>query len=693
MRLKNSLSAFLLVLTVLLLISGATPFPVIAQGEATLEKGPYLDGIIYDIIPNTANLVQAIQDNDIDILQARLDDSMQLLVLDAAANIEIAKYDRNGYGQMVLNTAKYPLSITALRRAIAFAYDKEAICTDLFQGMATPQDSPIPLANPYCIDGNLSYNYYASDIDYANQLLDDAGFSIPGGETYRHAPNGDPFNITIEVSDYGGLSVEIGEAFESAMQALHIDAVCQPGDVIEILIKLYNHEDYDMAFFGKTFSDFDVTWVAYDFWSGYADMYSFNLANFANATFDAHRDDLLNSPYHDEVMNALNQMQEILVYECPIIVCYNNLEFGAYRTDKFEGFVDDIVDSIPCWWTNYQTRLTSLQGGPFGGWLIIGIPESIDTFNFMATSSEHTALALSNMYDSLMRRSPSGEFIPWLAKSYITETNDDNPDVPAGRTRFTFELVDNAKWTDGISITAEDVAFTFNFYKDGSGNPYGEGLEGLLTAYNTTLTTAVIEFGALSYWEMNSIFLKPILPEHIFSEIGASGWNSWDPDPMAEPMVTSGPFVITDYLPDDFLELSSNPNYFNTVAILLSSPADVTFTHQDLGHTISWQANSSSPDSYELYRNSTLISSGDWNGSDLTFDLIGLEIGVYNFTLLVYDEAGNSASDTVWVKVESSSTGGVDIAALILENLVIIVTTGSAAVIIVGLVLIIRSRR
>jgi len=691
MKSKNSLFTFLLVLTVLLLISGATPFPVIAQGETTLEQGPYLDGITYDIIPNTVTLMQAIQDNDIDILQAKLDDSTQLQALDMAANIEIAKYDRNGYGQMVLNTVKYPLSITALRRAIAFAYDKDAICTDLFQGMATPQDSPIPLANPHCIDGDLSYNYYASDIDYANQLLDDAGFSIPGGETYRHAPNGDPFNIIIEVSDYGGLSVEIGEAFESAMQALHVDAVCQPGDVIEILLKLYNHEDYDMAFFGKTFGDFDVTWVAYEFWSGYADMYSFNLANFANATFDAHRDNLLNSPYHDEVMNALNQMQEILVYECPIIVCYNNFELGAYRTDKFEGFVDDIVDSVPCWWTNYQTRLMSSQGGPFGGWLKIGIPESIDTFNFMATSSEHTALALSNMYDSLMRRNPTGELIPWLAESFTTETYNDNPNVPAGITRFTFELVDNAKWTDGTPITAEDVAFSFNFYKDGSGNPYGEGLEGLLTAYSTTSITAVIEFGPLSYWEMNSIFLKPILPEHIFSEIGASGWNSWDPDPLAEPLVTSGPFVITMYLPDSFLQLRSNPSYFNMAAVLLSSPADITFTQGGGSRTISWQANSSSPYSYELYRNSTLIFSGYWHGSDLTFYLTGLEIGVYNYTLVVYDGAGNSASDTVWVKLESY--GGLDITAFILQNLVVIVITASAAVILVVSVLHPKFRR
>ncbi|MCK4484602.1 MAG: hypothetical protein KAU89_07235, partial [Candidatus Thorarchaeota archaeon] len=532
MKSKNSLGTFLLVLTVLLLISGATPFPVIAQGETTLKQGPYLDEIIYELIPNTEILVQMIQDNDIDILQAKLDDSMQFLALDAAANIEIAKYDRNGYGYTVLNTAKYPLSITALRRAIAFAVDKQSISDDIWAGLADPQDGPLPAVNPWTIEGTLEYTYYEENIVLGNQLLDAAGFVKPVGEDWRRAPNGDEFEINVECAISSDIAVQVSTEFAEALVALGINGESIPTAFDDFLTRLNNHGDYDMVCLGKSFDDFDVTWMAYEFWSDNADVNFINYANFANATFDTHRDDFLNSPYHDEVMDALDQMQEILVYECPIIVCYNDFEFGAYRTDKFEGFVDDIVDSVPCWWTSFQTRLTSSQGGPFGGWLRIGIPESIDTFNFMATSSEHTALALSNMYDSLMRRSPTGELIPWLAESFSTETNDDNPDVPAGRTRLTFELVDNAKWTDGTSITAEDVAFTFNFYKDGSGNPYGEGLEGLLTAYSTTSTTAVIEFGPLSYWEMNSIFLKPILPEHIFSEIGASGWNSWDPDPM-----------------------------------------------------------------------------------------------------------------------------------------------------------------
>ncbi len=90
MKSKTSFGTFLLMLTVLLLISGTAPFPAMAQGETALEQGPYLNRIRYDTIPNTVTLMQAIQDNDIDILQAKLDDSTQLDALDTAANIEIA---------------------------------------------------------------------------------------------------------------------------------------------------------------------------------------------------------------------------------------------------------------------------------------------------------------------------------------------------------------------------------------------------------------------------------------------------------------------------------------------------------------------------------------------------------------------------------------------------------------------------
>ena len=59
------------------------------------------------------------------------------------------------------------------------------------------------------------------------------------------------------------------------------------------------------------------------------------------------------------------------------------------------------------------------------------------------------------IYDSLLEKDENG-LIPWLAKEW--EVSED------GKT-FTFTLVDGAKWHDGKDLTAEDVAFTVEYFK------------------------------------------------------------------------------------------------------------------------------------------------------------------------------------------------------------------------------------
>jgi ABC-type transport system substrate-binding protein len=166
------------------------------------------------------------------------------------------------------------------------------------------------------------------------------------------------------------------------------------------------------------------------------------------------------------------------------------------------------------------------------------------------------------MYDSLIIGSPEGADIGWLAQSFSAETHQDNPDVPAGRTRFTFDLIHNASWTDGSPLTAEDVAFTLNYYRESPGNRYGAGLEDLVAAYSPSTYRVIVEFSTESYWHLYSIGYKPIIPKHVFIEIGLGGWEDWSPSPPGEPMVTSGPFNVSVYSRNNFVELAHNPEYF-----------------------------------------------------------------------------------------------------------------------------------
>ena len=169
---------------------------------------------------------------------------------------------------------------------------------------------------------------------------------------------------------------------------------------------------------------------------------------------------------------------------------------------------------------------------------------------------------LQMMYDSLITQDSEGNDVMWLAESYTAETHDDNPNVPDGYTRFTFQMIQNATWTDGSPLTADDVAFSLNYFRDAPGNPYGADLTEMTAAYAPTTYTVVIEFGSESYWHLHTAGYKPIIPKHIFEDVGLDGWNLWNPDPPTEAMVTSGPFNVSDYVAGEFTELSYNPNYF-----------------------------------------------------------------------------------------------------------------------------------
>ncbi|MFW9889345.1 MAG: hypothetical protein ACFFER_14250, partial [Candidatus Thorarchaeota archaeon] len=85
----------------------------------------------------------------------------------------------------------------------------------------------------------------------------------------------------------------------------------------------------------------------------------------------------------------------------------------------------------------------------------------------------------------------------------------------------------------------------------------------------------------------------------------------------------------------------------------INSPPDVVQDFDTVGNSIVWTPWAFFPHLWELYRNGTLVKSGMWNNSFETIEhyLDGLELGKYNFTLLVFDASGNYASDTVMVSV------------------------------------------
>ncbi|MHA2433649.1 MAG: right-handed parallel beta-helix repeat-containing protein, partial [Candidatus Thorarchaeota archaeon] len=82
-------------------------------------------------------------------------------------------------------------------------------------------------------------------------------------------------------------------------------------------------------------------------------------------------------------------------------------------------------------------------------------------------------------------------------------------------------------------------------------------------------------------------------------------------------------------------------------------PADLSYKVGETGNVLAWQAADSSPDTYEILMDGTLLKSGPWNSSSEVVEISvdGLAAGTYVYTASFIDASGNVASDEVTVTV------------------------------------------
>ncbi len=659
MKTQSALNSIIVAVFVMMFVFGSVPIQTSAIEFDNIKAGPYMDRILYKVIESENQQVLALQNGDVDLISNILDPSYKPTLL-ADPDIAIAEHQRNGYGKFVINCDKYPLNISSFRRAFAFAYNKTDVTETLFNGDSSPIDSPLPIPNPWSIEGELSYSYYDVDTATANALLDAAGFANVDVDAWREAPDGSDFSVSIEVASSSTLSLEIGQRAEDALQSLNINANMVPADFFDFISRVNLHGDFDVVFFAQNFgTTTNPSWMVYQFGSDYYGVSYQNPSNFRNVTFDAWIDQLLTNTTYEGVKEAVTEMQKIIIHSSPEIMIYSNNYLTAYRNDVFEGQVIDVSKGVYSTWTNLKTRLKGSEGGPFGGVFSIALSSDVDTFNFFTSNSANTMTVLDNLYISLFKTGPNRDIIPWLAESYIVETNSDNVTVPAGHTRFTIDIIQNATWSDGTPLDAADVAFSFNYSvaSGAYGNPASVDLGDLSFAYSPSPYTAVLEFSTESYWHFDNFAFDYIIPEHIFNDItgiGYAGWNSWNPVLTSDPHVTCGPFVLTDYSPGNFIELTANPfyPYFVEVPDLpsVTGPDDFTVV-EGSEHTITWNAYDGNPIVYFVLENGTQVVGDFWFGGNIIFTFNAPSPGVINFTVIVWDGDAHNASDTVLVTV------------------------------------------
>lgn len=155
---------------------------------------------------------------------------------------------------------------------------------------------------------------------------------------------------------------------------------------------------------------------------------------------------------------------------------------------------------------------------------------------------------------------------PLLAESW---------DMEDGGKAFVFHLREGVKWHDGAPFTADDVVFSFNIFANPAvGSTYASKLSDVLgydefkagTATSLAGVTKIddktvrVELkSATPLWvDLQQISIS-ILPNHILGSVPADQLRTHS---YWKNMVGTGPFIMTKFVDDQYIEGVANPDYF-----------------------------------------------------------------------------------------------------------------------------------
>lgn len=115
----------------------------------------------------------------------------------------------------------------------------------------------------------------------------------------------------------------------------------------------------------------------------------------------------------------------------------------------------------------------------------------------------------------------------------------------------------------------------------------------------------------------------------------------------------------------------NHPHLLDLIPPRIDHPSDITYLARTTGNNITWYPSDTNPQSFEIYRNGSLIESSPWNGSSILINIDGLQPGTYNFTIVVHDQGSNIVHDTVIVTVIPRTIETVVLAVGVLMGVVI----------------------
>ena len=169
-----------------------------AWGPAVLENqgAPYLDKLVFKIVPDAAMQATAFQSGEADILFINSPGQIARLKEDPA--VRMIETTLNSLIYLGFNTQKPPFDNVLVRQAFAYAIDKQELVDVALAGTGAPAFSPLAPTLPG-FDASLANLERSTDLTKTAELLTEAGYAVQTDGSWLGA-DGQPLTTELIIS-------------------------------------------------------------------------------------------------------------------------------------------------------------------------------------------------------------------------------------------------------------------------------------------------------------------------------------------------------------------------------------------------------------------------------------------------------------------------------------------------------------
>ena len=313
------------------------------------KGAPEIDEIIFRNYSNADLMVEALKQDELDIITAVPGAQFKALEEENPENICTLPAMSPGFSQLAVNVWQDPasqgnplLKDRRIRQALELAIDRERIIEMALFGYGEPGSTLVTPTYSYwqlVLDDDELRSF---DLEKAKGLLDEAGYAA-GSDGIRLSPEGEKLSFGVMVRSSAPDDQKTAKLMKEWFREIGVDLEVQVMDEGTLNDRIYE-SDWDLYIWGW-YVEYDPASILKIMTTG--EIMSWNDSFYSNPDYDELYLKQQQALDREERQEIIYEMQRMVYEDAPYIVLYIRPSLQAYRTDRFTGWVQTPAGNGP----------------------------------------------------------------------------------------------------------------------------------------------------------------------------------------------------------------------------------------------------------------------------------------------------------------------------------------------------------